>query len=187
MIQTVWHISFKKRCIDKEPCIFALVDHLVQELNDRLLSQENRFLGQYPFPAKLNTFNSRVQNKLYKTYKTDLSKKRELILTMEFQGGKQSGLIQLMKNQIQHANPGLYPSVVTIITILLTMSLSTATPKQSFSTICRVKTCLRSTMKTQWFEALALMHAYRDIPIDVEAVIREFCTEKKRRLAFGFL
>ena len=99
MIQTVWHISFKKRCIDKEPCIFALVDHLVQELNDRLLSQENRFLGQYPFPAKLNTFNSRVQNKLYKTYKTDLSKKRELILTMEFQGGKQSGLIQLMKNQ----------------------------------------------------------------------------------------
>ena len=78
---------------------FALVDHLVQERSDRLLLQENRFLGQYPFPAKLNTFNSRVQNKLYKTYKTDLSKKRELILTMEFQGGKQSGLIQLMKNQ----------------------------------------------------------------------------------------
>ena len=49
--------------------------------------------------AEYGTFNSRVQNKLYKTYKTDLSKKRELILTMEFQGGKQSGLIQLMKNQ----------------------------------------------------------------------------------------
>ena len=74
----------EKRCIDKEPCIFPLVDHLVQELNDRLLSQENCLLGQYLFPAKLNTFNSRAQDKLYKTYKTDLSKKRELILTMKF-------------------------------------------------------------------------------------------------------
>ena len=36
---------------------FALVDHLVQELNDKLLSQQNRFLGQYLVPAKLNTFN----------------------------------------------------------------------------------------------------------------------------------
>ena len=37
---------------------FPLVDHLVQELNDRLLSQKNRFLGQYLVPAKLNAFNS---------------------------------------------------------------------------------------------------------------------------------
>ena len=36
---------------------FPLVDHLVQELNDKLLSQENRFLGQYLVPAKLNAFN----------------------------------------------------------------------------------------------------------------------------------
>ena len=46
---------------------------------------------------------------------------------------------------------------------------------------------LRSTMKTEELAALALMHAYRDIPIDVEAVIREFCTKKNRSLAFKFL
>ena len=33
---------------------FPLVDHLVQKLNERLLSQENRFLGQYLVPAKTN-------------------------------------------------------------------------------------------------------------------------------------
>ena len=33
---------------------FPLVDHLVQKLNERLLSQENRFLGQYLVPAKPN-------------------------------------------------------------------------------------------------------------------------------------
>ena len=46
---------------------FPLVDHLVQELNDRLLSQENRFLGRYLVPAKMNAFNSGVQGKLYET------------------------------------------------------------------------------------------------------------------------
>ena len=60
-------------------------------------------------------------------------------------------------------------------------------PKRSFSTMCRVKTCLRSMMKAERLAALALMHAYRDIPTDVEAVIREFCTKKNRCLAFRFL
>ena len=114
---------------------------------------------------------------------------RRKTLTMKFSGGKQSGLIQLRKNQwySQHANPDLYPNVVTIITILLTMPVSTATPEHSFSTMRRVKTYLRSTMKTERLSALALMHAYRDMPIDVEALIREFCTKKNGRLAFEFL
>ena len=56
---------------------FPLVDHLVPELNNRLLSQENRFLGQYLVPVKLSPFTSGVQDKLYETYKTDLSEKRD--------------------------------------------------------------------------------------------------------------
>ena len=64
------------------------------------------------------------------------------------------------------------------------MPVSTATPERSLSTVCRVKTCLRSTMKTERLAALALMNAYRDIPINVEVVIRELCAKKNRRLAF---
>ena len=56
---------------------FPLVDHLVPELNYRLLSQENLFLGQYLVPVKLSPFTSGVQDKLYETYKTDLSEKRD--------------------------------------------------------------------------------------------------------------
>ena len=85
---------------------------------------------------------------------------------------------------LQQANPDLYPNVVTIITTLLIMPVSTANPERSFSTVRIVKTFLSSTMKTDRLAALALMHAYRDIPIDVEAVIREFCAKKNRRLAF---
>ena len=77
---------------------FPLVDrdHLVQELSSRLLSQENRFLEQYLVPAKLNAFNSGVQDKLYET--CNPSFKEERLWQWNFKGGKQSGLIQLIKN-----------------------------------------------------------------------------------------
>ena len=65
-----------------------------------------------------------------------------------------------------------------------TMPVSTATPERSFSTMHT--TNLRSTMKTERLSALALMHAQRDIPTDVEAVIWEFCAKKNKCLAFDF-
>ena len=57
---------------------FPLVDrdHLVQELSSRLLSQENRFLEQYLVPAKLNAFNSGVQDKLYETCNPSFKEER---------------------------------------------------------------------------------------------------------------
>ena len=42
-------------------------------------------------------------------------------------------------------------------------------------------------MKTERLAALVLTHVYRDIPVDVEAVIREFYAKKNRRLTFDFL
>ena len=106
---------------------FALVDHLVQELNVRLLSQENRFLGQYLVPAKMNASNSGVQDKLYETYKTDLSKKRDFdneILRWQTKLSHSTDEKQLTPTEtLQHANPDLYPDVDTIITILLTMPM----------------------------------------------------------------
>ena len=54
------------------------------------------------------------------------------------------------------------------------MPVSTTSPERSFRAMRRVKMYLSSTMKTELPAALALMNTYRDIPIDVEAVIREF-------------
>ena len=167
---------------------FPLVDHLVQVLNGRLLSQENRFLGQYLAPAKLNAFKSGVQDKLYETYKIDLKEKRDFANeTLRWQT-KWSHLTdekpvtrRLTERHFSRLIPvGLYPIVVTIITILLTMPVSTDTTERSFSTMRRVKTYLRSTMETERLAALALMHAYRYMPIDAEAVIREFCAKNNR-------
>ena len=104
----------------------------------------HRFFGQYLVPAKLNAFNSGVQDKLYETYKTDLSEKRDIdneILRWQTKWSHSSDEKPVTLTETpQHANPDLYPNVVTIITILLTMPVSTATPERSFSTMRRVKT-----------------------------------------------
>ena len=77
----------------------------------------------------------------------------------------------------------LYPNVATVPTIRLTMPVSTATPKWSFSTLRKVKTYTRSTMRAEQPSSLA-MHGYRDTPLsDTEYIVEEFCAKKKRRLA----
>ena len=191
VIRMVWYIFFGKEMYWQGAVYFPLVDQIVQKLNDRPLWQENRFIGQYIVPAKLNSFNSGVQDKLYETYKTDLSEKRDFdneILRWQTKWSHLSDKKPVTPTKtLQHANPDLYPNAVAIITILLTMPVSTATPERSFSTMRRVKTYLHSTMETEWLAAHTLIYACRDIPIDVEAVIREFCAKKNRRLAFEFL
>ena len=122
-------------------------------VNDRLLLQENRFLGQYLIPEKLNASNGGVQDTLYETYKTDLSKKRDFdneILRRQTKWSHSTDENQVtLTETLQHANPDLYPDVDTIITILLTMPVSTATPERSLARCARmrrVKTYLRSTV-----------------------------------------
>ena len=46
-------------------------------MNDRLLSQEDRFLGQWLLPTKLQGLSNDVQDKMYAAYKNDLTDKGE--------------------------------------------------------------------------------------------------------------
>ena len=62
-----------------------------------------------------------------------------------------------------------------ILTIILTMPVTTATPERSF----RVKTYLRSTIRAERSSGLALLHAYRDKSIDTDKVVREFCARPR--------
>ena len=50
-----------------------LVDHLIQELNDRLLNHNDRFLGQYLITTQLGSLNRETTNKIYNAYSNDLS------------------------------------------------------------------------------------------------------------------
>ena len=76
-----------------------------------------------------------------------------------------------LEDTLSCTSEDLYPNVATMLTILLTMPVSTAPPERSFRTMRRVKTYVRSTMLIERLSSLALMHAYREMPIDPERVI----------------
>ena len=173
---------------------FPLADHLVQELNDRLLLQENRFLGQYLVPAKLNAFNSGLQvDKLYETYKTDLSEKRDFdneILRWQTKWSHSTD-----KNPVTLTGTVSSTLIRTFIPTCSQLLLSSWQCQcQLLSPNDLLPRCAewRRTYVPRWKQSDSqrlpwwmLTEAY--IPIDVEAVIREFCAKKNRRLAFEFL
>ena len=135
------------RCTGKELCIsFGWSSPTRTKWQATVRSQENLV------PAKLNALNTRVQDKLYETHKTDLSEKKDFDIeilrwqTKWYHSTDEKPVTHLTET-VQHVNPNLYPNVVTIINILLTMPVSTATPEWSFSTMRRVKTYFRLRRK----------------------------------------
>ena len=57
----------------------------------------------------------------------------------------------------------LYTAIYSIISILVTMPVSSATCERSFSAIRLVKSYLRSTIGNEWLSNLSLMHVYTDM------------------------
>lgn len=52
---------------------WSLIEHLIQEHNERLLTHHDRFLGQYLIPTQLGTLNVDAMDKTYNVYKSGLS------------------------------------------------------------------------------------------------------------------
>lgn len=67
-------------------------------------------------------------------------------------------------------NP-IYLYMNAILAILFTMLVLTATPRRSYSMMCKVKTYLHATMKTERLSALVLLHAYREMTTDRQAIM----------------
>ena len=103
---------------------------------------------------------------MYAAYKNDLTDKREYdneMLQWKTKWLHSTGeRPTTLADTLDCIDPTLYRNVYTILTILLTMPVLTATPERSFSTMCRVKTYLRPTVNTERLSALALMPAYKD-------------------------
>ena len=123
-----------------------LVNHLIQELNGRLINHNDRFLGPYIIPTQLGSLNRETTNKIYNAYSNDLSHRVVFDNGMgacRGGGGGPNNLWDTLSCTSESEN--LYPNVATVLTILLTMPVSTATPERSFSTMRRAKTYVRST------------------------------------------
>jgi hypothetical protein len=82
---------------------------------------------------------------------------------------------------LKHAT-SMYPNIKVLITILCTLPVTSCSAERSFSGLKRSKTAFRSSMTTQRLSGLSILNIHRDIPIDIEAAVDEFCRRHPRRL-----
>ena len=85
---------------------------------------------------------------------------------------------------LDSVNPVLYPSIDTILCVLLNMPAASATAKMSFSVLRRLKTCVSSAMTNDRLSSLGLMHIHRDFEVDLYKAMEVFVSAKTRRAEF---
>lgn len=71
-------------------------------------------------------------------------------------------------------NKDVFGIIHSFLLILATLPVTNSSAERSFSSLRRLKTYLRFTMSENRLCGLALMHIHRQIPIDVEKVIKRF-------------
>ena len=80
----------------------------------------------------------------------------------------------------------LSPHVSKLFRLLLTMPATSATSERSFSSLRRIKTYLRTTMKQERLNHLMMLYIHKDKTIDFNEAMREFVIYKdNRRDIFG--
>lgn len=75
-----------------------------------------------------------------------------------------------------------YVNIYTILQILITIPISSASCERSISTLRNLKTYLRNTMVQYRLNGLALMHAHRGMELDLEQIIDLFANLHPRRM-----
>ena len=83
---------------------------------------------------------------------------------------------------IKHCNKLKFPNVFTLIKIGCNLPVTSAECEWSFSAMRRLRTRLRSTMKSDRLSTLAIMSIYRNIEVDYKEEAKLFFTLYPRKI-----
>jgi len=81
----------------------------------------------------------------------------------------------------------IFPNLSISLRILLTMPVTVATEKRSFSKLKIIKNYLRSTMKQERLTNLSIISIEREISknLDITDIVNEFSIKKLRKVQFN--
>lgn len=167
------------------------MDQLISELESRFQDQgETCSLLWCLIPKFCTSATGDQINRLLEKYQTDIESstvvlpevKRWLNKWENAAGEKRpSNAIEALSD----CTNDLYPNVRILLQIVATLPVSTATAERSFSTLRRLKTYLRTTMKNDRLTGLALLSINRHRIVNKEEVLKDFVACEPRRIDFG--
>ena len=83
---------------------------------------------------------------------------------------------------LEQIDKDAYVNIYTMLQILITIPISSASCERSISTLRNLKTYLRNSMVQDRLNGLALMHAHREMELDLEKVVDLFANLHPRRM-----
>ena len=96
--------------------------------------------------------------------------------------GRRQDIPDSIDATLEKIDKGAYVNTYTILQILITIPISSASCERSISTLRNLKTYLSSTMVQDRLNGLALMHAHREMELDLEQIIDLFDNLHPRRM-----
>lgn len=171
---------------------YFVIDRLVEELRKRE-SSIKASVEKFNFLFCLEKCDS-TQIKdgctiLKETYKNDLENFGNecihfkcLISKLKFSEEDNKAVVML-KYIIENEIESTYPNIYVVLRIFLTIPISNCTGERSFSTLKRVKNCLRSTLGQSKLNNLMFLSIENDLldKLDTEALIDNFARTKARK------
>ena len=83
---------------------------------------------------------------------------------------------------LEQIDKDAYVNIYTMLQILITIPISSASCERSISALRNLKTYLRNTMVQDRLNGLALMHAHREMELDLEKIVDLFANLHPRRM-----
>jgi len=174
-VEEYWHLNLFN----------PFIDQLIVELRERLCKPITRLKAQYLLPLHISKLSSEFWQDIKIEYSSLLP--QPLIVDAELEGWKHaidSGAVHSRNLQeAVFASELMFPNIHTILKVLLTMPVSTASAERSFSGLRRLKTYLRNNMSEARLSGLALLHIHHNTNIDIPGIVRDFDSSGTRRIA----
>ncbi|KAL6543005.1 hypothetical protein OROHE_010525 [Orobanche hederae] len=178
----------------------AVIDTQIQELNHKFNDKTVELLvlssaldpREMLISYRIDDFQKLVQ----KFYPHDFTDYEMAQLMIQFQHfdlvrqhqdfGTLSTISDLCQWLVKTRKSVIYPLMYRVITLILTLLVSTATTKRSFSAMSLVKNKLRNKMEDEYLSDCLMLYIEKDIAraISVDSIIDDFRDLKERRSLF---